>query len=340
MADIPVIFPKLTSQFWYQVFESWSEYTYHNPKSKREILDECLWLNSHIRIDRLPVYWSNFIAKNVLKIKDLLNDNGQFYSHNDFVNKYDLRCNLVSYYGLIAAIPNLWKRLLYDNHDLVIPNDTVINQPSWHMINSTKKPSQIAYKILQKKVITFPKHLLEKWSRDLNKDISLDILKDAFSNIYTLTISSNVRAFQYKLLHRILPNNHLLHIWQLKNSESCSFCGQEGETFIHLFTDCFVVQNFWSDVKDYIERKTGIPYQFDKYDIILLIKKETVPTVLLSVLLIGKLFIYKSRNVNPNLHIDGFIHYLNQYIKIERDIALKKEKLLEHYRKWDLLDDY
>ena len=339
--DIPIIFPKLTSQFWFQVFEAWSECTYHNPKSKREILDESLWLNSHIRIDRVPVYWPNLISKNVLKIKDLLNDNLQFYSYNDFINKYDLRCNLVSYYGLVAAIPNSWKRLLNDNnYEPLAHNNAVVNQPSWHIINSTKTASQNAYDILQKRVTTFPKHLLEKWSRDLHQEISPETLRDAFINIYKLTISSSIRAFQYKLLHRILPNNHLLYIWKIKNSESCSFCGQEVETFMHLFTDCFVVQNFWLDVKDFIQRKTGIPYSFDAYDIIFLIKKETVPVVLLSILLIGKLFIYKSRNLNPNLSIDSFVSYLNQYIRIEREIALKREKLLEHYRKWDLLDDF
>ena len=50
---------------------------------------------NHIRIDKVPVYWYNSISKDILKIKDLLNDNVQFYSYNDFIHKYTLRCNLM-----------------------------------------------------------------------------------------------------------------------------------------------------------------------------------------------------------------------------------------------------
>ena len=38
--------------------------------------------------------------------------------------------------------------------------------------------------------------------------------------------------------------------------------------------------------------------------------------------------------------MDRFVSYLNQYIGIEWEIVLKREKLLKHYQKWNLLDDY
>ena len=40
-----------------------------------------------------------------MSIKDLLNDEGNFFSHQDFINKYNLNCNFLQYFQVFAPIP-------------------------------------------------------------------------------------------------------------------------------------------------------------------------------------------------------------------------------------------
>ena len=60
-----------------------------------------------------------------------------------------------------------------------------------------------------------------------------------WKTIYTLprrvTINTNLRIFQYKLLHNVLYLNKMLYKFGKKLSPLCSFCMEEPESPIHLF---------------------------------------------------------------------------------------------------------
>ena len=60
-----------------------------------------------------------------------------------------------------------------------------------------------------------------------------------WKDIYTLprrvTINTNLRIFQYKLLHNILYLNKMLYKFGKKVSPLCSFCMEKPESAIHLF---------------------------------------------------------------------------------------------------------
>ena len=60
-----------------------------------------------------------------------------------------------------------------------------------------------------------------------------------WKDIYTLprrvTINTNLRIFQYKLLHNILYLNKMLYKFGKKVSPLCSFCMGKPESAIHLF---------------------------------------------------------------------------------------------------------
>ena len=184
----------------------------------------------------------------------------------------------------------------------------------------------------------FPLHLVEKWSNDLGQQLTNDFLKNSFDSIFKLTISCNLRAFQFKFLHRILPTNHLLFIWKIKDSNACSFCHQVDETLKHLFYECNITRKFWSELREWIRHESGIMYNFNIVDIMMLSMNESTPIALLTVLLVGKVYVYKCRQSNITPSMSSFEAYLKQYIMIEEKIALKRNKILQHYKKWQMFN--
>ena len=330
--DLQSLIQRPITTFWMEVLEAWSNCTFHEPASKEQVLEQSLWLNSHIIINKSVLYWQSFIDSDILSIKDLLNAQGLWYSYNDFKTaNHNVRCTYVEYYGLISAIPMPWKRLITDNIMHVSQNPV-------KLILKTVKVSKLAYQLLMEKRVSFPNHLIQKWSTDLNQDLTIDKLKESFNSLYKITISCYLRAFQFKFLHRILPTNRLLKLWQIKDSDTCSFCEQEIETLTHLFYNCQITQNFWLQVKEWVRSKSGIIFDFTILDIMMLVADETNLYALLNILLIGKVFIYKCKQSGTIPSITIFDSYVKQYIKTEESIAIKRDKILTHYKKWQMFD--
>ena len=59
-----------------------------------------------------------------------------------------------------------------------------------------------------------------KWEQKRDTELDGSML---FNDIYRITNDTNLRNFQFKLLHHILPNNKLLHKMGIKNSALCNF---------------------------------------------------------------------------------------------------------------------
>ena len=65
------------------------------------------------------------------------------------------------------------------------------------------------------------------------------------------TKDTQLRWFQFRILHRLLPTGRYLYSRHLTETPMCDFCSHEEETLLHLFRECPAVQSFWSDVTDY-----------------------------------------------------------------------------------------
>ena len=59
------------------------------------------------------------------------------------------------------------------------------------------------------------------WQRYIDEIMTVDVFERAFTDMKKLTISTKLRDFQYRLLHKRLPTNHELYRWKLKNTEMC-----------------------------------------------------------------------------------------------------------------------
>ena len=87
----------------------------------------------------------------------------------------------------------------------------------------------------------------------LHRDFSLSEkqLQQAFLLPHKVALEPYVRAFQYKVLNRILyPNKKLYKIGFISHKD-CTFCKSESETLTHLLYHCPFSIAFWRDFEAY-----------------------------------------------------------------------------------------
>ena len=77
----------------------------------------------------------------------------------------------------------------------------------------------------------------QKYFQDYFSGVQL-VWSDVFSLSQTVSIDSELRYFQYKILHNVLYLNKKLFIFGKTDAKLCSFWNLEDETADHLFSKC------------------------------------------------------------------------------------------------------
>ena len=106
---------------------------------------------------------------------------------------------------------------------------------------NTKK-SRDYYSLLKGKKAKVP-NAITFLHRDFN--LSERELQQVFLLPHKVALEPYVRAFQYKVLNRILYINEKLHKIGLTTHKDCTFCKSESETLTHLLYHCPFSVAFW-----------------------------------------------------------------------------------------------
>ncbi len=242
--DVVNITKNVKSSFWSDVLKHWSAMTYKEPAGTQEILKQRIWYNSFIRIENKPVFWKKWLDAGIKCIEDLITEN-RFLTFEEFLQRYNIQTNFLQFHSIVRAIPRNWKGILNN----VVNNNQTVKTSMFNVITTCDKPSQIAYKKIIGTITVSPDHLLEKWSNELHEDIDKEFMYNCFSKLYASTSMTKLRSFQFRLLHRIIGINTKLYKWGITDSDKCSFCNENEETFVHLFYNCNHVLPFWTKVK-------------------------------------------------------------------------------------------
>lgn len=175
----------------------WAQFKFSKPTSVNEILQQMLWYNSHILIQNKWYFNSQMNAAGASKVIDLFDlDTGKFMSYNEFNYMYPNVIDFVSYYALVQAIPAQWKNCLRINAASG-QEDNV----SWaQKFLSTKiKPSRFVYNYVRDYTPVSNDTVLMKWNNELNTNINNDNFCKLFIRLRSVTKSTKLRYFQYRL---------------------------------------------------------------------------------------------------------------------------------------------
>ena len=188
--------------------------------------------------------------------------------------------------GIFSAIPPNWKLLLKDGENNNNQIDKTVSDDD--VQNITRMTSKSIYSTLVKR-IQIPPTAQSKFNSLYNISGIIDR-----KNIYQLpgrvTLDTRTRAFQYKILNRILYTNRILYKMNLVPSPMCTFCRDHEETLDHLPISCACSKNFWLSVISWLNMKIN---KLDEITILFGISDDNPGNCLLNhIIILGKYTIY------------------------------------------------
>ena len=325
------------SIFWKSVVQAWCIYNFSIPSNRTEIYNQQIWYNSFILVEKKPIFYQYLYTKGITFLKDLVNDDGYIMPVHDILAKYDLDHScIMALNSIVGAVPQQWKLMIENIHQN--PEGSLQYSSNFQKaITSYSITKFIYHSLVKKRAKSFSDKLIDKWADDLRPYITdRALMSNCFGLIIKSTISPKHRAFQFKLLHRVLVTNKMLYDWKLIDSNLCSFCNQHTETIFHMLWECTPVQNLWTSLFQWLEQITQVNIRFNKKEILLGIDDATF-VMYNAVFILAKHFIYACRCRSLPLNFIALKNNIQYYIQIEKYIAVKNNKLEYHNNKWALL---
>ena len=79
------------------------------PDTLHAFLNQSLWANSFISIQGQPLFYRQWFEAGIFKVNNIVAPNGTFLSYKDLSFKYKLKTTFIQFFGLLKAIPPVWK---------------------------------------------------------------------------------------------------------------------------------------------------------------------------------------------------------------------------------------
>ncbi len=309
--------------FWQDIFQIWSS-IYREPIHPQA---EPLWFNPNIKIGGETVFYKNWFNAGVQCINDLLDNEGNFYSYENFIENYELNEHFLRFPSVLDAIPRDWKQNIKEK--------ITVKYENIEMIKKNKKPNKRFYNILIEKVKEKPIELQEKWKLALN-NYNFEI-SDFFELLHLQVKNTSLKNFQFKLLHRILPTNKLLYQMKIINYNSCHFCHTHIESLEHFFFGCMIIRNIWLQLFDELKLKDKFENIEVNLETILFGYKNENNNFLTGIntfIILVKYYIFHSKNENKNVTFEAAKYYLKHQCKINKMVTKNAEQ------EWAFLDQW
>ena len=322
--NIQIKFSSDFPKFYHEIAKSWSKMT-QEPLTCNSVLSQSIWFNNFIRIGG-KVIKKRF--DNELFVSDLYVGN-KLLNWQAFKTKFDLRQqDHFTWIQIINALPQKWKKIIEDSQNVIHP------QRFQHLLMLTR---EIPLEKLTSKYIYTMKIMKIKDTPTSQVNIETQIQENNLNweTLYTCgrtcTIDSYTRSFDFKCTHNILFLNKMLFKWKKVASPLCSFCKQEDENILHLFSKCCYVKSLWSQLNAKITVQlppiTPKSAFFGYPDSSKLINH---------IHLIFRIAVYKCRSLFT-CNVQYILSKIKNAKQIEENISLSKPTLREKFiKKWSV----
>ena len=91
------------------------------------------------------------------------------------------------------------------------------------------------------------------WEADFNMSFTDEEWSLILRNMKKMSRELKTRLIQFKILHRVYWTPSRLHRVGLRDDAGCWRCNDEEGTLVHMLWGCPAVQEFWRNVRDYIQ---------------------------------------------------------------------------------------
>ena len=305
--------PVNITEFYEDIIKFWSEIRHNEVTTPDDVINQCLWYNKKITINRNTLHSKSFVDKGIVQIKHILKDNGYFKTFNDLIMEYDIDKKFFLFYsGMIKCIPTTWKNIVKDQ---LIGN---VEEQCWISIGGNKinflktNQKELYSQLIQCKSTTSKAN--SNYSRQF--DISEAEWKTIYLLPFQLSVSNKARELQYKILHNYVASNKLLYKMNITASSRCNFCNLYTQDSQHLFFNCIQIRNLWFKIEEWLEKDLFILAKFGLKDI--LFGKQDVRNfdmdVVNKVILYGKMYIFNCKYNELDPDINKFVMYYMKWL--------------------------
>ena len=168
-------------------------------------------------------------------------------------------------------------------------------------------------------------------------NLNLEVFLNSFPNIYKLTNITQLRDFQYRLLHKRLLSNKELYKWKIKRSLQCNFCTEQ-DSIEHTLYYCENIQQNWQRWEKEINDLFGIRIKVDIEMILLNNFVGRAGHIINLMGLVLKQLTYHFKCLNKTITFRMYMNEIDFIEKTERYIAKNNSKIALHERKWEHKD--
>ena len=313
-------------KFYRDIISHWQKIKNINPKTKGDVLNQIIWNNQFIRVNKLSVFFPAWNKVGIEKLSCLLDTEGNtLLSLTTFMQKYNVKCNFLQYYSLLSAIPQEWKTMLKQECSL----------PSTEYV--TPSIEKLTCKIIYDTLLNhqhFPPPTAEK--RLIEYGFNFQERQKIYSLPFRVTNEVKLSVFQYKIVHNILYTNKLLHKMKKKQQPDCPYCHGIDQTPLHLFVECLIAKLFWNKFTKWYNDTCGGTIALEQNEIIYGVLRYTSSCSTLNhLIIIGKYFLYiNGVHDEKRPQFTDFVTLVNEKIELEKYIAITTNKLLSFTKKW------
>ena len=160
---------------------------------------------------------------------------------------------------IIYALSFSWKKILRNYTESI--NNFFIQDHHWikkhHILSLNKLNSATLYEI-------FIDANNVKPTSQTYFDNLFSNFKPDWKSIYLLprrvTLDTNLRMFQYKLLNNVLYLNNILFRFKKVDSPLCSYCNEGEKTPLHLFHSCLKTKQVLNKLRQYFSKFMNISH--------------------------------------------------------------------------------
>ena len=183
-------FLNISNKFVLDVITAWCDLINFELNSCRNnFLEQPLWLNSNIRVDKQPIFYKRWVDSGVLYIGDLFCE-GQFMSFQQFLCTYSIKTHFLEFLSVKSAVISAQKALLDTvNDSAILPKDIMT------YLRAKSRVSRLIYSILLSSISTTPAQSQAKWARDSDLEINKVNWAQFYSSPFRFFPDSKSRIF-------------------------------------------------------------------------------------------------------------------------------------------------
>ena len=172
------------------------------------------------------------------------------------------------------------------------------------------------------------------WAWELNFELTIEEWKRQFRYVYSLTMSTKLRFFQYRLIQRKIVTNMMHHKWNSSVNPLCSFRRKELETQKHIFCDCEIVKKLWKSLSQWLKYMFNITVELNPVMILYNNYNGLHKEMINCFILISKQYIYSMKCMDKMPIFITMLSKVYEIQNIEKTIAMRQHRYNKYYRKW------